>query len=125
MAPWVPHPQGFLKFNVDGSALGKPSLAGIGGVLRNDKAFSIFASSKWLSSYGVIIESDSMNVVNWFNNRALMPWKLKRHRAAIDSLLEVVLIWKVQHVLREANKLADSLARAGVHGRDNLRISFA
>ena len=32
---WQPPPLGDLKWNVDGSSLGKPGLAGAGGVLRN------------------------------------------------------------------------------------------
>ncbi|XVF56550.1 hypothetical protein PTKIN_Ptkin06aG0130000 [Pterospermum kingtungense] len=32
---WIPPPKGVVKFNVDGSAFGKPGPAGIGGVMRN------------------------------------------------------------------------------------------
>ncbi|XVE66643.1 hypothetical protein DITRI_Ditri08aG0094800 [Diplodiscus trichospermus] len=33
---WVPPPEGRLKFNVDGSLLGQPGLAGVGGILRDN-----------------------------------------------------------------------------------------
>lgn len=33
---WHPPPQGFLKFNIDGASKGNPSVAGFGGVLRDD-----------------------------------------------------------------------------------------
>ncbi|XVF24045.1 hypothetical protein REPUB_Repub13aG0092800 [Reevesia pubescens] len=91
-------------FNVDGSSFRNPGSASIGGVLRISKgerllifsksigladsifaevlaiieAFSIFVSSKWINSYGLVIESDSYNVVKWFNNHHFFPWRLER-----------------------------------------------
>ncbi|KAK3219666.1 hypothetical protein Dsin_013636 [Dipteronia sinensis] len=48
---WSPPSFGVLKFNVDGSARGKPSPAGIGGVLRDHRGqimclFSVFVGSQ-------------------------------------------------------------------------------
>ena len=43
---WCPPPSGWIKFNVDGAAKGKPGPAGIGGVLRNDKGEVLFMFSK-------------------------------------------------------------------------------
>ena len=39
-------PRGLLKFNVDGATRDKPGLAGIGGVLRNDKDEVLLLFSK-------------------------------------------------------------------------------
>ena len=41
-----PSPCGVLKFNADGAAKGKPDLAAIGGVLRNQKGEVLFMFSK-------------------------------------------------------------------------------
>ncbi|XVF37032.1 hypothetical protein REPUB_Repub19eG0110700 [Reevesia pubescens] len=127
-------------FNVDGSTVGKPDPAGIEGVLRNcggerllifsksigladsnlaeflaiKEALAIFVSSKWSRSFGLIIESDSLNVVIWFNDSKLLPWRLRKLCSSIDSLKSLVIDWKVIHVLREANDVADGLAKAGV-----------
>ncbi|XVF07726.1 hypothetical protein REPUB_Repub06bG0164500 [Reevesia pubescens] len=83
----------FLKFNVNGLVIGKPSPAGIVKVFRSNdgemllvfsksvrktdsnvvefltikEAFSIFATFKWSLTVGLIIKSDSINVVKWFN----------------------------------------------------------
>ncbi|XVF36625.1 hypothetical protein REPUB_Repub19eG0073200 [Reevesia pubescens] len=97
---WQPPPFGFLKFNVDGSAMEKPGPTGIGGVLRNSvgdflllfsksigyvdsnvaeflaimEALAIFANSKWSSDAGLIVESDSLIAIKWFNGEVILPW---------------------------------------------------
>ncbi|OMO53991.1 reverse transcriptase [Corchorus capsularis] len=86
---WSKPLKGCLKFNVDGSAYGKPGPAGIGGILRDEagnslvvfsksigvadsnyaefvairEAFIIFSASKWCDSHFLIVESDSENAV--------------------------------------------------------------
>ncbi|XVF18913.1 hypothetical protein REPUB_Repub11eG0064600 [Reevesia pubescens] len=55
------------------------------------EAFTIFSASKWMSSHGLIVESDSINAVKWFNCHDLIPWKLKKFYPAIESLKRVVL----------------------------------
>ncbi|XVF26398.1 hypothetical protein REPUB_Repub14bG0012900 [Reevesia pubescens] len=91
---WVALPHGFLKFNVDGSTLGKPRTTGIGGFLRNEdknvkivlskctgisdsnnvkflaiqKAFVIFMAFKWSKIHDLLIKSDSLNVVKWIKH---------------------------------------------------------
>ena len=43
---WHPPPSGWLKFNIDGAAKGKPAPAGIGKVIMNDKGEVLFMFSK-------------------------------------------------------------------------------
>ncbi|XVE82081.1 hypothetical protein DITRI_Ditri15bG0118000 [Diplodiscus trichospermus] len=43
---WVQPPSGVMKFNVDGSMVGKPGPAGIGGVLKDDKGNQKIVFSK-------------------------------------------------------------------------------
>lgn len=45
---WYSPQFGTLKFNVDGDSQGKPGLAGIGGVLRNQKREVLFMYSKYI-----------------------------------------------------------------------------
>ncbi|XVE68928.1 hypothetical protein DITRI_Ditri09bG0109300 [Diplodiscus trichospermus] len=45
---WLRPQQAFVKFNVDGSSLGKPGQAGIGGILREHTA-------KWLIVFSTAI----------------------------------------------------------------------
>lgn len=47
---WKPPPLRTSKWNVDGSSKGKPGLAGIGGILRDDKAHGL---SKFVALAGV------------------------------------------------------------------------
>ena len=88
-----------MKFNVDGSSKGKPRPASIGRVLKDNsatikivfskavrvmesntvellavrEALSIFASSRWVLTHRLIIESDSSNAVSWTNNSQKVP----------------------------------------------------
>ena len=87
---WKCPPLDSLKFNVDGSARGKPGPAGIGGLLKDCKSatkvifsksigvadsnvaellavqevLKLFVASRWASTHRLTIESDSSNVVN-------------------------------------------------------------
>ncbi|XVE84839.1 hypothetical protein DITRI_Ditri17bG0044900 [Diplodiscus trichospermus] len=96
---WSRPQPGFLKFNVDGSALGKLGLAGIGGVLRDSlaswfivfsklvgtansnvaellaikEAMIIYSKSVWAQSPCLIIECDSKNAVFWTLNLQQTP----------------------------------------------------
>ncbi|EOX93112.1 Uncharacterized protein TCM_001956 [Theobroma cacao] len=62
MASWVAPLPGSLKLNVDAVANGCPGEAGIGGVLRDEKA------SRWDASPNFVFESDSQNAVSWILN---------------------------------------------------------
>ena len=138
---WSKPPIGFLKFNVDGSAVGKPGPAGIGGVLRDDhenvkivfskavgimdsnltellavrEAFIVFAASKWAKTHSLLIESDSSNVVNWIKCPQSAPWRMKKYISHIESLKLQLSSWHIDHIPREMNDVADSLAKSGVN----------
>ncbi|XVF74827.1 hypothetical protein PTKIN_Ptkin13bG0142100 [Pterospermum kingtungense] len=43
---WSKPEAGFVKFNVDGSSIGKPGLAGIGGILRDHEGMELIRFSK-------------------------------------------------------------------------------
>ncbi|GKF79652.1 reverse transcriptase, partial [Tanacetum coccineum] len=88
---WCPPDDGALKFNVDGSAKGKPGFAAIGGLLRNSEGavvalfsipvgvmdsnvaevLAIKEACKMLNkkvefnSVKIVIESDSLNAGSW------------------------------------------------------------
>ncbi|OMO53069.1 Integrase, catalytic core [Corchorus capsularis] len=129
---------GWLKFNVDGSARGKPGLAGIGGILRDEngkillkfskaiktaesneaevcaikEALLIFLASKWASSAGLIVESDSQNVVAWINQSCEAPWRLRR------AIVEKFFGWPIKSFQanwgREYQALTEYLAQNGI-----------
>jgi hypothetical protein len=90
-----------LKWNMDGSAVGKPGKAVIGGLLRDHKGvvsclflafvgikesngiellavlktLELAASREELCGKRFIIELDSANMVNWMRDKSKRPWK--------------------------------------------------
>ncbi|XVF54365.1 hypothetical protein PTKIN_Ptkin05aG0175600 [Pterospermum kingtungense] len=141
MPTWSCPPQGYLKFNVDGSSLGKPGPAGIGGVLRDHRgkelicfsknigmvdsntaeflaireAFLLFTSSPWAPSCKLIIESDSLVAVKWTLAPVSVAWRMRNVSNHIENLKVLLAGWDIQHTLREANHRADMLAKEGVN----------
>lgn len=136
---WIAPPFGKAKLNVDGASKGNLRVAGCGGVLRCHCAF-IFAFSRCLGfgtsvyaelsalKYGlmlcckknihkVVVETDSLLVVNWLNNETEPP---QQYRELLEDILKLrnQMFCKVGHVYREANSLADGLANYGALGID-------
>jgi ribonuclease HI len=136
---WKRPPQNVWKWNVDGSSRGKPGAASIGGVLRNDcgEIAAKFAVSigvkdsdeaeflaivfaleqsldkEWRSNGTIIVESVSRNALAWVDNSGACPWSM---RFACNKLKNILLSLKnvmFTHVNREANCLADELAKSG------------
>ena len=136
---WQAPPSKALKWNVDGSAKGKPGRAGIGGVLHDDKGTKI---AEFAASVGImhsneakllaivfslellldrlsiltgkpIIESDSKNALSWKTNLGECPWNLRFYSNKLKNMLLVMKDIEFIHVLREANHEADRLAKEG------------
>ncbi|OMO81727.1 hypothetical protein COLO4_23441 [Corchorus olitorius] len=104
---WNPPNVGTLKFNVDGSSKGS-----IGGVLRDHEgnilalfsmnialtnsneaeilaikeAFDLFALSRWVNDYSLIIETDSRNAFGWIINHENAHWKFRNCFIKIEGL---------------------------------------
>ncbi|XP_077215805.1 uncharacterized protein LOC143850438 [Tasmannia lanceolata] len=133
---WLPPPDGMIKLNFDGSSIGNPGDAGIGGLCRNSKGDVLWAFSGPIgvadSSEAevraahcglklldpsvfdkVIVEGDSSNVILWLRGEASPPW---RFLSLFDELNDLALLSAIsfRHVRRAANSEADSLARSGV-----------
>ncbi|KAE8726307.1 hypothetical protein F3Y22_tig00007099pilonHSYRG00013 [Hibiscus syriacus] len=96
---WAPPSARNLKFSMDGAF--KNSVAGCGGVLRDDRGFikaifsgpveagspemaelavirmelELFVETGWHSHWSLIIESDSKVVLNWVNSVVSRPWR--------------------------------------------------
>ena len=127
---------GWVKLNSDGSSRGNPSVAGSGGLIRNEKGEWIcgfarririttsFAAELWglrdgilqclnpnLSS--VLIELDAKSIVDLlvnsdYSNNAISPL-VDDCRSLMAQLPRV----QIKHCFREANRCADGLARLG------------
>lgn len=129
-----------LKWNVDGSSLGKPGPSGIGGVLRNHhghvlgmfsvpvgildsnfaelraivKAIDLSASNCHLHHQHLIIESDSVNAIRWMNNPLSRHWKHHNLFSYVNRLKAYFVSITFSHIFRESNCMADGLAKQGV-----------
>ncbi|XP_077252633.1 uncharacterized protein LOC143892045 [Tasmannia lanceolata] len=134
---WEAPPEGYLKINFDGSSLGNPGQAGIGGFVRSsagvvswafagpiDRSDSseaevkaAFQGIKRLSRDmfdKVIVEGDSSNVISWLSGKITPPWRfLSFFEEIADLVLGSSIVFKFAR--RSANGEADSLARASVH----------
>ncbi|EOY12746.1 Uncharacterized protein TCM_031281 [Theobroma cacao] len=111
---WSTPPPGTLKLNTDGAAKGKPELAGI----------SLFFSSPWAATHSLVVESDSANAINWAQHHYKVPWRMKNISNAIETFLRKSTRITFKHVMREANKVADELAKAGVLRDSNFKAYF-
>ena len=142
---WKPPLAGALKFNVDGFARGKPGPAGCGGVLRDADgkvlalfscpvescdanvaelwgiwwAFDIFLNSNRFEGKELMIESDSAVALAWCSKKDARPWKLWKILNAIDCMSDKCKEVKWVKIFREANGMANCLAKSGVDRREN------
>ncbi|KAF7826015.1 LINE-type retrotransposon LIb DNA [Senna tora] len=137
----------FFKLNIDGSAVeGK---LGAGGVIRNDAGCFIAGFSKFIGSGSALqaefwalqlglqlaidqgiknleIESDALSLVQLFLN----PNISHHHKffSVISNCRHLTLCfdnWKLSHIYREANFVADSLANLGRLSRSPLMTFFS
>ncbi|XP_058082424.1 uncharacterized protein LOC131230531 [Magnolia sinica] len=132
---WYRSSPGWVKINVDGLALGNLGLSGGGGICRGDKGNFIFA---FTTGYGhgsnvhvelrafhdgiycclskglkkVIIESDSLLLINLISGEASPGWKWEAWISRIKTLMALAEV-KIAHIFREGNAPTDSLAQMG------------
>ncbi|XP_042484804.1 uncharacterized protein LOC122065079 [Macadamia integrifolia] len=130
----------------DGSSLGNPGRAGAGGIARNKEgqicnSFSIYLGIKKIfeaefeavleglimaKRYGVSevwVESDSAGVVSAVQKNQVPWFVLQRWRAILPHLNSIS--WKISHCFREANVVADYLARkASKSGITETSVTF-
>ncbi|XVF66579.1 hypothetical protein PTKIN_Ptkin10aG0048600 [Pterospermum kingtungense] len=139
-AKWPEASSWSLKFNVDGSSLGKPGPAGVGWILRDHhgnelirfsksigvedsnvaellairEAFILFLSSTWVMSSKLIVESDSMVAVDWARKPSSVPCRVRNFINHLENLKLKCKDWKIVHIFRKANQVADKLAKEEV-----------
>ncbi|XVF82522.1 hypothetical protein PTKIN_Ptkin16aG0056100 [Pterospermum kingtungense] len=98
-----------------------PKYVGVGGsnfveLLSVREGFLLFISSQWVVSHKLIIESDSINALKWVLNPTPVPWRIKHMISHIENLKLFVVMWSICHTLREANSVADNLAKVELRG---------
>ncbi|XVE50304.1 hypothetical protein DITRI_Ditri01bG0151200 [Diplodiscus trichospermus] len=92
-------------------------------LLANREAFMMFLASRWNLNKAIIIENDSTNVVKWILNPNTAPWRVRNIINHIKKFLKSIGEWKIVHLLRECNLVADLLAKEGPFGRIVITVS--
>ena len=134
---WQPPPSAWIKVNTNGSALGSPGAAGAGGIFHTTAGFprgafsfnlgcdfayvaelsaAIYALEiAWNKGWHTLwLECDSIWVVQLLSSKSkTVPWKIK-HRWLRCLTYISRMNFKVSHIYREGNSVADSLAKHGV-----------
>ncbi|OMP02188.1 hypothetical protein COLO4_11284 [Corchorus olitorius] len=99
-------------------------------LLAIKEAFLIYAASSWAHQSCLIVESDSRNSVKWVTEIETAPWRFRQVLFKMEELKKKVSSWKVVHIYREVNHIADGLAKS-IIGKSTavlssfLLISFA
>ncbi|KAL4378674.1 hypothetical protein GQ457_02G029430 [Hibiscus cannabinus] len=81
-------------------------------------ALDILVVGKWEGVSSFVIESDSAVALSWILHKERRPWRLDRWFRDIDGACLMLPCVCFNHVLREANALADVLAKGGVDRSD-------
>ena len=143
---WEPPPPGWVKLNFDGAARGNPGIAGIGCIIHDEKgswiakkATPINPTSNNLAElealhqgiklclkfnlFKVCIEGDSQIIVNAIRKRSTPNWVLESQLGVVLSLIDKLEDYRISHIYREGNQLADQLANCGADGNSILSIN--
>ncbi|KAK2639752.1 hypothetical protein Ddye_027547 [Dipteronia dyeriana] len=141
---WIPPRGNVLKFKVDGSSLGNPGSAGIGGILRDrwgkvlcmfsfnvgiqdsitaevmaiHKAVDLCCSAQLCYGREIVFESDSKVAVLWINGKGIGNFSLVHFIYDIRRNLNL-LDGEVKFKSRASNQFVDSLTKSGSNGGDD------
>ncbi|XP_019418611.1 PREDICTED: uncharacterized protein LOC109329402 [Lupinus angustifolius] len=136
---WERPREGWIKVNTDGAAKGFPGMAGVGGIFRNNHGECIACFAEFIDYQSVLyaeffaviqavklacnngwnhlwIECDSTTVVEIFNNKAKVPWKISTAWEICKSKL-LSMNCLISHIFREGNSCADKLANYAILSR--------
>ncbi|XVE89676.1 hypothetical protein DITRI_Ditri20bG0015100 [Diplodiscus trichospermus] len=75
------------------------------------EALILYASSVWAQNTALIMESDSKNAVTWVLNPKSAPWRVQKFINHIENVKSRIKEWKLQHIPREYNQIANSLEK--------------
>ena len=141
---WRPPDVDWIKLNVDGAFSHELQRAGGGGVVRDHEGEILAAFSTGFEGcssgleaevlalrFGVVlakrhgnrvwIESDAEQVVHWLSSEQLGSSEVCLEMARIRKEVQG-LDWKVSHIFREGNKVADFLA--GIGAQSGIQIEY-
>lgn len=76
-------------------------------------ALEMSLQKAWILEKDLIVESDSRNALSWVNNIETCPWNLRFFANKVKNMLVLLNSVSFVHRCREANDVADSLAKEG------------
>lgn len=138
-----PH-NGTIKCNTDGASRGNPGESAYAFCLRNDKGDIVYAEAGQLGNRtnmeaeilavfkalrhckrynfnNYILETDTLSITNIIRGNWKVPWQQAEEILEIIELISSTQA-KIQHVFREANKLADKLANEAFEQTNAIQI---
>ncbi|KAH1090348.1 hypothetical protein J1N35_017605 [Gossypium stocksii] len=77
-------------------------------------ALELFLEASKFESHGLLIEPDPSTAVLWFIDASKQPWKFWELFKLIDNLVEKIGGVIFTNIFREANSLANALAKVGL-----------
>lgn len=76
-------------------------------------ALEMSLQQDWMKEMEIIVEFDSKNALAWVNRKKQFPWSLRFFCNRLKNIILVLKQVSFIHKNREANFLADSLAKEG------------
>ncbi|XP_060212308.1 uncharacterized protein LOC132639948 [Lycium barbarum] len=142
---WLKPDFGWVKLNVDGCSKGNPGSSGGGGIIRDHNGSVICAFAEYYGDCSnnlaeakamlrgiilcinsgftnVIVESDSMIILNLIKRIKKPPWQLNH---IIEQVMDLIKNdnFIFCHTLREGNNTADMLANLGEEAKNTFIFS--
>ncbi|OIT07102.1 hypothetical protein A4A49_24098 [Nicotiana attenuata] len=134
-----------MKMYVDGCSKGNPGSSGGGGIIRDHRGHMILAFADYFGLCSnnvaeamailqglcicidrgflkIIVESDSLMLVNIINNKVRPPWQIHSIMAQIGQLIQKGSFLFV-HIFREGNVIADQMASLGEKVRNQIAFT--
>ncbi|XVF14525.1 hypothetical protein REPUB_Repub09cG0068800 [Reevesia pubescens] len=84
------------------------------------EAFTLFSASKYGLSYGLWLESDSLNAISLILSPLSTLWRLRKYGTGIEIIKKKLSSLTISHVSRVCNEKADIIAKAGVNRLSDL-----
>ncbi|XVF18188.1 hypothetical protein REPUB_Repub11eG0000400 [Reevesia pubescens] len=89
-------------------------VANLAEVITIKTTLKVFLEANFLVKGKLLVESDSLNAINWCSNPVQRPWRLWELFCQIDALVSKIGEVDSLKIFREANEIVDKLAKDGM-----------
>ncbi|XVF78396.1 hypothetical protein PTKIN_Ptkin14bG0128700 [Pterospermum kingtungense] len=102
---WSVPPFGSVKFNVDGSSLGKSGLAGIGGTLQDHRGQELIRFSKHIGIDGGEFLAIREASILFSTSRWARLWKVIQRMRLVGLITHLLSPWRLRHLVSHIENL--------------------